>query len=362
MAEFSCAASGGRSRHPSVSAILASASLAAPPLQFPAEKRLMFARALARQLGIASLAAALACALVAPEDAAAADEGQKPIPGIGPIGAPVEIEGIFRFTEGPATDRDGVVYFTDVPADKVFKIEPGNKTSLFRENTNHANGQMFDSSGEIVCCQRNGVVAWSPTTKTERVLASEYDGKPLNGPNDLVIDRTGGVYFTDPSFSLSGPSNQGVAGVFYISPDVKLTRLLDNVVGPNGIILSPDEKTLYVIPFLRAEMMAYPVPSPGKLGEGRVVCTVEQPPGKKGGGGDGCAVDSRGNLYIAAATGVQVFDPHGKLLGTIKVPKGPSNCEFGGKDLKTLYITARTSVYAVPMEVAGHRFPGGPAK
>ncbi|HEY1600383.1 MAG TPA: SMP-30/gluconolactonase/LRE family protein [Pirellulales bacterium] len=314
----------------------------------------------ARHLTIACLAGSLS--LVSTTATLAADQTGKLIPGIGATGAPVELAGTFKFTEGPAADKDGVIYFSDVPADKVFKVEPGNKTSLFRSETNHANGQMFNAAGEIVCCQRNGVVAWSPVTKTERVLAAEYDGKPLNGPNDLVIDATGGVYFTDPSFSLDGKSNQGVHGVFYIAANGKLTRLIDDVVGPNGIILSPDEKTLYVITFLREEMLAYPVMSPGKLGPGGKFCTIDQPTGKKGGGGDGCAVDSRGNLYIAAATGVQVFNPQGKLLGTIQVPKGPSNCEFGGPDLKTLYVTARTSVYAVPMEVAGHRFPGGAKK
>jgi len=312
---------------------------------------------LARTLGIGCAVASVSFFVV--PRASGAEDAAKPIPGIGPTGAPVELEGTFKFTEGPTTDTDGTVYFSDVPADKVFKVEPGNKTSLFRDKTNHANGQMFNAAGEIVCCQRNGVVAWSPVTKTERVLASEYDGKPLNGPNDLVIDRTGGVYFTDPSYSLDGKSNQGVNGIFYVAADGKLARVIDDVPGPNGIILSPDEKTLYVILLVREEMLAYPVLSPGRLGERRAFCKIEQMAGKKNGGGDGCAVDTRGNLYIAAATGVQVFDPQGKLLGTIKVPQGPSNCEFGGKDLKTLYITARKSVYAVPMEVAGHRFPGG---
>jgi len=311
------------------------------------------AACIARSAYVSCTAIMLAIALTATAQA------QEKIAGIGPTGAPVEIVGTFKFTEGPTTDKNGVVYFTDVPVDKVFKIEPDNSTSLFRDKTNHANGQMFNAAGEIICCQRNGVVAWSPTSKTERVLASEYEGKPFNGPNDLVVDATGGIYFTDPSFSLDGKSNQPVNGVYYIAPDQKVTRVVEDVRGPNGIILSPDEKTLYVIPFVREEMMAYPVTAPGKLGAGRVFCKVDQVPGKKNGGGDGCAVDSRGNLYIAAATGVQVFSPEGKLLGTIKVPKTSSNCEFGGKDLKTLYVTARTSVYAIPMEVAGHRFPGG---
>jgi gluconolactonase len=290
----------------------------------------------------------------------AAEEGA--IAGIGPTGPAKEITGTFKFTEGPATDKNGVVYFTDVPVKKVYKIEPDNTVVVARDESNGANGLMFNAAGDLVSCQANGIVVWNFAKKAERVLASEYDGKPLNRPNDLVVDKTGGVYFTDPIFALDGKSNQPVSGVFYVTADRKLTRLIDDIVGPNGIILSPDEKTLYVITFLREQQWAYPVTAPGKLGLGKVFCTVEQPAGKKGAGGDGCAVDSRGNLYIAAATGVQVFDPKGKLLGTIKVPKTPSNCEFGGQDLKTLYVTARTSVYAFPMEVTGHRFPGGPSK
>jgi gluconolactonase len=319
----------------------------------------MYACGFVRRFGVVCVAVSIAAILGIAKMTAAADDASKPIPGIGPVGAAVEIQGTFKFTEGPATDKNGVVFFSDVPANKVYKVEPDGRSTVVREDSNHTNGQMFNAAGEIVSCERGRVAAYSLATGESRVLADSYGGKPLNGPNDLVVDASGGVYFTDPSFSLEGKSNQGVAGVYYIATDGELTRVIDDVVGPNGVILSPDEKTLYVIPFLRAEMMAYPVLSPGKLGEGRVFCTVEQPPGKKNGGGDGCAVDSRGNLYIAAATGVQVFDPHGNLLGTIKTPKGPSNCEFGGKDLKTLYVTARTSVYALPMEVAGHRFPGG---
>jgi gluconolactonase len=122
------------------------------------------------------------------------------------------------------------------------------------------------------------------------------------------------------------------------------------------VILSPDEKTLYVIPSMQAEMMAYDVQSPGKLGPGRVFCTLAQPEGATGKGGDGLTVDVKGNLYITSALGLQVFDPSGKALGVIKLPEQPANCTFGGPDRKTLYATCRTSLYSVPMEVAGHAF------
>jgi gluconolactonase len=138
-----------------------------------------------------------------------------------------------------------------------------------------------------------------------------------------------------------------------------VTRLGEVEAAPNGIILSPDEKTLYVIPSGQAEMLAYPVTAPGKIGDKRIFCTLKQASGKTNGGGDGLAVDVKGNLYITSALGVQVFDPAGSLLGIIEFPEQPANCDFGGKDMKTLYATARTSVYSVPMEIAGHVFASG---
>lgn len=150
-----------------------------------------------------------------------------------------------------------------------------------------------------------------------------------------------------------------MTAVYYAAPDGKVTRLIDDLKAPNGVILSPDEKTLYVVPSMQAEMMAYPVLSPGKLGKGRVFCTLQQPEGASGKGGDGLTVDVKGNLYITSALGLQVYNPEGKLLGIIKLPEQPANCTFGGADRKTLYVTARTSLYTVPMEIAGHAFAQG---
>src|SRR6476619_7020268 len=155
-------------------------------------------------------------------------------------------------------------------------------------------------------------------------------------------------------FRAPTPLPQGVQAFYYRAADGKVTRLGVVEKAPNGIILSPDEKKLYVIPSQQAEMLAYPVEAPGKIGQQRVFCTVKQAAGKSAGGGDGCAMDTKGNLYIATALGVQVFSPQGSLLGVIEFPEQPSNCDFGGKDFKTLYVTARTSVYAVPMEATGH--------
>jgi gluconolactonase len=298
--------------------------------------------------------------LAAPRPTSAADEEPKPIPGIGPTGKVVKVHGDFKFTEGPAPDRHGNVYFSDIPDERIYKVDPKGKLSVFREKTNFTNGLMVNAKGEVVACEMAGrVVAISTDGKKVRVLADKYQGKRFNAPNDLVIDKSGGVYFSDPSFRAPMPLPQGKTAVYYIAADGKVTRLIDNLTQPNGVRLSPDEKTLYVIPTGPAEMMAYPVEGPGKLGKGRVFCTLRGEGGRKGTGGDGLTVDAKGNVYITSTTGIQVFDAAGKYLGVIAIPEKPANVTFGGPDLMTLYVTARTSLYTVPMKVKGHIFPGG---
>jgi gluconolactonase len=293
---------------------------------------------------------------------AASDGSPEPISGIGPVGPIVKLQTDFKFTEGPAADAEGNVFFSDIPASKTYKVDLAGKLSIFREPSNSTNGMMFNAAGELVGCEMEGrVSAVGPDGKTVRVLAATYQGKRFNAPNDLVIDANGGVYFTDPHFRAPEPLPQGVTAVYYVSngDDVKVIRLIDDLKAPNGVILSPDEETLYVIPSLQEEMMAYPVEAPGKLGKGRVFCRLKQAEGKSGTGGDGLTVDSKGNLYITSGLGLQVFDPAGKALGIIAIPEQPANVTFGGADLKTLYVTARTSLYTVPMEAKGHRFPAG---
>jgi gluconolactonase len=307
---------------------------------------------------------ALLIASLAPIVVRAADDPTPPIASIGPTGPLVEIQGEFKFTEGPAADRQGVVYFTDVPNAKVYKIEQGNKASVFRAESNHTNGQMFNAAGELLGCEaKTGrIVAVATDGNTVRVLADGHKGKRFDRPNDLCVDRTGGVYFTDPHFGV--PVSAEEFQVYYVAPDGKVTGLLRDLKYPNGVILSPDEQTLYIVPTGTADIMAYPVESPGKLGSGRVLCRLEQTSTQKNGGGDGLTVDTKGNLYITSVAGVQVFDPKGKLLGVLKMPinpadskpMNPSNCTFGGPDFKTLYITSRTKVFVLPMEAEGHRF------
>lgn len=292
-----------------------------------------------------------------PAQPGAIDAGVQVIPGIGPIGPARKLYEGFQFTEGPAADRRGNLFFSDIPAARIYRLDAAGNLSIFREPSGSANGLMVNAAGELVACEMEGaIVALSADGRTRRVLTDKHNGVRYNAPNDLVIDKQGGIYFTDPHFRAPEPLPQGVTGVYYRDPAGKVTRIIDNVRAPNGVLLSPDEKTLYVLPSLQAEMGAYPVTAPGKLGTGRIFCTLAQPAGKTGTGGDGGTVDRAGNVYITSAVGIQVFSADGRPLGVIVLPEQPANCTFGGPENHTLYVTARTSLYALPMETSGHRF------
>lgn len=279
----------------------------------------------------------------------------KGIPGIGPIEPLKQLHTGFEFVEGPAA-VGAELFFTDIPKARVHKLDAKGQLSVWKEHSGHANGLMARGN-ELLACQMDGrLVAWSLDGKQERVLASEHDSKRFNAPNDLVVDREGGVYFTDPAFRAPMPLPQGKTRVYYLPPQGVVLPLVDDLPNPNGIILSPDEKTLYVIPSGQAEMMVYPVESPGKLGRGQVFCSLRQAPGQKNGGGDGLAIDQQGNLYITSKLGIQVFDSAGKLLGILEVPEQPANVTFGGPDRQTLYVTARKSLYSARMQAVGHSF------
>ncbi len=279
------------------------------------------------------------------------------IPGIGPVSTIKKVQGDFQFAEGPSSDMQGNLYFSDVAGNKIYKMDKDGEISVFLEPSGHANGLMFESNDKLIVCQMDGqLVSINPTTKKITVLTDKYNGIRYNAPNDLVVDKTGGVYFTDPLFRAPQPLPQKKQAVYYRNSEGEVTLLLDNLKSPNGIILSPNEKTLYVIPSMQKDMWAYPVISPGKLGEGRVFCELTQAEGRDNSGGDGVTIDTKGNLYITSNLGIQVFNGEGKLLGTVKFPEQPANVTFGGPEMKTLYVTARTSLYSAEMEIKGHQF------
>lgn len=198
------------------------------------------------------------------------------------------------------------------------------------------------------------LIAIDITTKKITVLADKLGDKLLNAvPNDLVIDGQAGVYFTDPD----------ARSVFYVDAKGTVVRLLEKLPRPNGVVLSPDEKVLYVLPSGSGEVMAYPVTAPGKIGAGKVFCNLVANPKNPGRpGGDGLTVDTEGNLYLTRPSMklIQVVAPDGKTLGLLHLPEEPANCTFGGADMKTLYVTAQASVYTMKMVARGHRFAASP--
>jgi gluconolactonase len=265
------------------------------------------------------------------------------------------------FTEGPAWDGSGTLYFTDVPASILYQIDPAGKLQKFQDPSHHSNGLMRWGEYLYACEMDSAIVRYKLGTATSReVLVDAYEGVRFNAPNDLVVDRTGGVYFTDPEFRAPKPRPQKGRGVYYVSADRKVTRLVEELPNPNGIILSPDETKLYVVPSSSAQVMVYEVARPGEIGEGKVFASLRQPAGQKDSGGDGCTIDSEGWLYATTGLGVQVIKPDGTVAEVITLPEVPSNATFGGEDGKTLYMTARTSVYRVVTHRTGHVF--GPAK
>lgn len=273
--------------------------------------------------------------------------------GIGPIGEIERWHDGFRFTEGPADDGSGNLYFSDIPANRIYKVGADGKLSIFMEDSGGINGLMFDATGTLYACQgeKGHLVAIKPTTRKITVLADKVGDQPLGKPNDLVLDRHGGIYFTEP----------GRGTVYYRHADGDVSQFNDGIKRPNGVILSPDEEILYVIPSGQPQMMAYPITEPGKLGKPRVFCTIEQLTAQSNTGGDGATVDTEGNLYIATRAGVQIFDPQGKPLTIIRhegfnYPKHPANVTFGGEDRRTLFITARDALYRVKMNAKGHAF------
>ena len=285
----------------------------------------------------------------------------------------VEIATAVAFTEGPTTDRDGNVYFTELVSQRIMKLSAQGVLSTFRESSNSANGLLIDPQGRLIACegadsQRTGVlVKYKPqVTRTDlrsgriEVLADNYQGKPFVGPNDVTIDGKGRLYFTD----LPG------GAVYRIDGPGQLTRILStpDIQRPNGIQISPDDKQLYLIEANGAEggarmIRAYDLSADGRVGNMRVHYNFY--PGRSA---DGMSIDTQGNLYASAGmnqlrgtsetldtkTGVYVISPQGKLLKFIPIPEDfITNNAFGGPDMKTLYVTAGKTLYKIRTEIAG---------
>jgi gluconolactonase len=251
----------------------------------------------------------------------------------------------FKFTEGPAADSRGNVYFTDIPNERILIWTIGGELQTHRENTGRANGLYFATDGSLLACEGGArrMTSQSPKGKV-RVLTDTYGDGKYNSPNDLWLDKWGGVYFTDPRYGSQDGREQDGFHVYYISPNGKqVIRVIDDYVKPNGIIGTSDNKTLYVADAGGNKTYAYSITGPGAISNKSLFCDS---------GSDGMTLDHLGNLYLTTGA-VRVFNSTGKDLGNIAVPEGPANVTFGGKDFSTLFITAKTGLYSVKMKVHG---------
>ena len=276
-------------------------------------------------------------------------------PGAGKVS---KVHGGFQFTEGPTYDGKHL-YFSDIPNDRIMRTDLKGNLETFMESCGHCNGMMFDGNSKLIACRMDGeLISIDTVSKLVKSLLSKYQGNRFNACNDLVIDKTGGIYFTDPRYRAPDPWPQAKEAFYYRSNKGEVTRLGDDLAAPNGIILSPDEMTLYVVPSMQKQVYAYSVKSPGMIANKRVLYEIKQPAEKENSGGDGLSIDVQGNLYLTTDLGVQVVSAQGKLLGILSFPEQPANCSFGGREMKTLYATCRTGLYSVEMPIAGHLFSG----
>ena len=279
--------------------------------------------------------------------ATAAAQGEYPL---APGAKVTKLADGFKFTEGPSADAEGNVYFTDQPNDRILRWGVDGKLTTFVEPAGRANGLCFDADGRLWVCadERNELWKVDPATKTKEVVVKDHDGKALNGPNDVWVRPDGGAYFTDPFYKRDywkrGPEEQDARGVYFVSAAGRVTRVDADFRQPNGLVGTPDGKTLYVADIGRGRTYAYDVQPDGTVQNRRTFCDM---------GSDGMTLDADGNVYLTGK-GVTVFDRTGKKLATIDVPaRWSANVCFGGRDMQTLFITAGEGLYSVPMRVKG---------
>lgn len=255
----------------------------------------------------------------------------------------------YIFTEGPAADREGNIFFTDQPNNRIMRWGTDGNITVFMEDAGRSNGLYVDHEGNLLACADENNQLWriSPGKEVE-VLIEDMEGKKLNGPNDLWVDPNGGIYFTDPFYKRKywtrTEKEIEQERVYYLSPDGDLTVVADDLVKPNGIIGTPDGKTLYVADIGDSKTYVYEIEEDGSLANKTLFTEM---------GSDGMTLDRKGNVYLTGK-GVTVFNSAGEQIAHIEVDeRWTANVTFGGPKRKTLFITAMSSVYTLKMKVRG---------
>jgi gluconolactonase len=264
----------------------------------------------------------------------------------------------FKFTEGPLWHPDGFYYFVDIRSNNLHRITPGKPAELVRANTGEGNGTTFDLQGRLVICEGGNrrVARWSADGRSE-VLMDRWEGKRLNRPNDVVCKSDGSLYFTDPGYRVPFEQREMQhSAVYRVAPDGTKSMVADFEY-PNGLAFSPDERVLYVANTRWAQYIhALELDSKGNMVRRRIFAEMPSDSDKNG-VPDGMKVDVEGRVYCTGPGGTWVFAPDGTKLGIIVTPEYPANIAFGGPDLKTLFLTANTSLYTLRMKVPGQPHP-----
>jgi gluconolactonase len=281
------------------------------------------------------------------------------IPGVVAKGEIVQLykEG-FIFTEGPVPMADGGLFFSDLQtADRIYRLDPKGEFTVFREKTNGANGLAVMRTGEVIAVESTGKRVVRIANGEVTVLTEGSPDKPLLAPNDLILDSKGGVYFTDPGPRPVVPGRK--VFVYYLPAGARQPILLDDEIArPNGIIITTDGRTLLVDDTVGDTVFAWDIQLDGSVRNKRPFAKLVGIPAGQDSGADGMAVDRENRLYVTTATGVQIFDKNGRYLGTIPVPRQPSNVAFSDTDKRSLYITARQGLYRLRMLSQGPDRPG----
>ena len=285
------------------------------------------------------------------------------------VGEPQQIATGHQFTEGPVWMPEGYLLFSDIPADHIYALNlweadgslkpsrEGLRTfpaqhdplsaehkKIFRDPSGQSNGLTVDNEGRLIAAEhKNRRVSRTEKDGTITVLAEKFEGKRFNSPNDVIVAKDGSLFFTDPPYGLEGGlegpnADLDFCGVYALKEGGEPQLLARDFPGPNGLALSPDEKTLYVADSMAGHLRAFDVAPGPKLENGRIIAEMKVP--------DGIRVHPNGNIWATADDGVRIIAPDGKLLETVKVPEPPANCAFGGPKNQSLFVTARTSVYA----------------
>ena len=264
---------------------------------------------------------------------------------------PIVVSEEFKFTEGPAVDKEGNVYFTDQPNNRIMKYSVDGKLTTFMQPSGRSNGLYFRGDKLIACADENNEM-WEidVTTKEKKVIIQDYQGKRLNAPNDVWVAPNGGLYFSDPFYKRKWwkhtKSEQDIEAVYYQAPGkTEIVRVAADFKRPNGLIGTADGKTLFIADIGDKKTYKYEINADGTLSERKLFCKM---------GSDGMTLDENGNLYITGR-GVHIFDKSGKKIGHIPIKGWTANVCFGDKDMKTLFITATKSFILQKMKVKGIR-------